>query len=76
MAAHHRNQWTSTKAEDRARAEAKDMADFDFRMGTIAQEKTLWRMAESHVDRFKTAPWIRGLWARTYQARIAELREP
>ncbi len=52
------------------------MADFDFKMGTIASEKSLWRMAESHVDRFKTAPWIRGLWARIYQARIAELREP
>lgn len=77
MAKHHRNQWTSTKAEDRAKAEAKDMAEFDFKRGAIASEKNLWRMADGHVFRFnlnlKGMTFIAGVWAKAYLNRIAEL---
>lgn len=75
------NQWTSTRAFDRARAEGRAMARDDFARASFPDERNLRRIADGHCARhnLKNASIVAGAWLEGYHealaALFAELRE-
>ena len=71
------NQWTSTKAFDRAAAEGREMARDDFARVSFPDERNLGRMADGHCYRhgLRNASVIAGAWLDAYHKTMAALFE-
>lgn len=74
------NQWTSTKAFDRAAAEGRAMARDDFARASFPDDRNLSRIADGHCSRhgLRNASVVAGAWLEAYhttrEALLDELR--